>query len=366
MPNVRVLCIFTTLLGHKTTVRKLTDALDHIPGFEPTYVLIGNEDYAAYPPPLWARATHPWQGQYMARQKAKATIAQPFDVLFVNAWEYVVAFRDLARQIPAVAMMDNVPATIDLQQRLQGMTGWRRSLSHQIHHRAFAKAVSEFDLFLPMGSDCGDALHSQYGVARQNCFLTLAPQDLEASKPGPRTFSSPMRLLFVGNDFMRKGGEFLLRLYSEHLAGKCTLTIVSSDPGLAGRILPEGVEKLGPISLDHLHQIFRESHLFAFPTQQDFMPQVLAEALAFGLPCMANDVGGVRDLVQDGETGFLMSRDAPPEVWAQRLQRLAANPSELSRMSACARRFAEERLSLDRFKRLIADVLRRLAPPPRA
>ena len=357
---MKVLCVFTTLLGHKTTVRKLKDVLDHLPGIEPTYVLVGLEDYALYPPPWWARATHPWQGQYMARQKAKPLMGQHFDALFVNAWELVVAFRDLARRLPAAAMMDSVPATVDAQQRLQGAHSWRRSLSHQIHHRSFTRAVSSFDLFLPMGSDCGDALYSQYGVERERCFLTLAPQDLESSKPGPSTHPPPMRLLFVGNDFARKGGEFLLLLYSEHLASACTLTIVSSDPALVGRQLPAGVERLGPLSLDRLRQVFRESHLFAFPTQQDFMPQVLAEALAFGLPCMANDVGGVRDLVHDGETGFLMSRDDPPEVWAERLQRLAADPVDLARMSASARRFAEERLSLDRFKRLIADVLERL------
>jgi glycosyltransferase involved in cell wall biosynthesis len=90
------------------------------------------------------------------------------------------------------------------------------------------------------------------------------------------------------------------------------------------------------------------------------MPQVLGEALAAGLPCLANDVGGIRDLVRNGETGFLIPHDAPAEVWAEHLNRLATNPAELSRMSICARRFAEDNLGLDHFDHLIAEIIERL------
>jgi len=190
--------------------------------------------------------------------------------------------------------------------------------------------------------------------------LTLAPQDLDVSRTKGRVYSPPVRLLFVGKDFFRKGGEFLLRLYSQHLADVCVLTIVSSDPGLDGRQLPQGVERLHHISLERLREIYRESHVFVFPTQQDFMPQVIAEALSFGLPCIANDVGGVRDMVHDGETGFLMSRDAPPERWAERLHQLASTPGELTRMSQQARLFAEDKLSFQRFDDLIRKVVERL------
>ena len=67
-------------------------------------------------------------------------------------------------------------------------------------------------------------------------------------------------------------------------------------------------------SRDQLVQIYQQSDVFLFPTQQDYMPQVLAEALSTGLPCIANNVGAIRDLVRDGETGFLMSRNIRPSV----------------------------------------------------
>lgn len=362
MPKRKALCIFTTMLGHNTTVRKLTDAFERLPGIAPTFVLVTREDYAKYPAPWWARATNPWHSQFLARQKAKETLAgQNFDLLFVNAWELVVGFQDLAQRVPAAAMLDSVPATVDLQLRDRGATDWKRQLSHLVHHRAFRRAAQKFQLFLPMGSDCGDALKKEYGIAPERCdFLTLAPQDVAASlPPEAKNYTPPTRLLFVGNDFARKGGDFLLRLYAEKLAGTCTLTIVSNDPAVKTMQLPAGVEHLYALSLEQLHGVFRDHHVFVFPTQQDFMPQVLAEALAFGLPCIANDVGGVRDLVRDGETGFLMERSASLEQWAERVRRFA-DPSVAAGMASGARRFAEQRLSLEVFERLLTEVTGRL------
>jgi glycosyltransferase involved in cell wall biosynthesis len=87
---------------------------------------------------------------------------------------------------------------------------------------------------------------------------------------------------------------------------------------------------------------------------------VLGEALAAGLPCLANDVGGIRDLVHNGETGFLFPHDASADVWAAHIKSLARNPDELSRMSRSAQRFAEDNLGIDRFERLIGEVIERL------
>jgi hypothetical protein len=363
LPDIKALCLFSTLLGHKTMVQKLRNALDKIPGLSPVYVFTEVEDYSRYPAPWWARATNPWHGQYLARQKAKPVLSQEFDILLVNAWELAAGFRSLAGRMPAAAVMDAIPATFDFQLRLQGANGWKRSLASKLHDRSFQLAAREFEIFVPMGSDCAESLQRDYGVEPEKCTaLTLAPQDLEVSSPPfDRDYTAgPTKLLFVGKDFFRKGGDFLLRLFGDHLSDTCQLTIVSSDTGLDGRALPPGVERFSHISLEQLRQVYRTSHIFVFPTQQDFMPQVLAEALAFGLPCIANDVGAVKDLVKDGDTGFLMPRGASAEQWAERLRRLISSPVDLAAMSSRARGFAEKELSFDRFDKLIADVVERL------
>lgn len=360
MAEAKLLCIFTTVLGHRTVVDKFAEALGRVKGIHPAYVFVGAEDRAKYPVPWWARLTDPWEAEFVARRAARQAINQEFDLLLVNAWELVVAFQDLARRVPSAAWLDSVPATVNAQLRERGVTGWKRWLSHRVHHRSFARAVREFDLFLPKASECAEALHRDYGIERERCYITLAPQRLDSWAPVARTYSRPIRLLFVGNDFARKGGDFLLRLYSEHLLGVCTLTIASNDSAVGARTLPAGVEWLRGRNSVQLVEVYRNCDVFVFPTQHDHAPEVVAEALAAGLPCLVTGVNGVRDFVRDGENGFVMPRDGSTESWAARLLPLIANPAELRRMSECARRFAEENLDFNRFSELIAEVVERL------
>ena len=360
MAKTKALCIFTTLLGYKATTRGLMDTLDRTEDVDPTYVLLNAEDYSRYRTPWWTHVSNPWEAQYIARQKVRPVLNRHFDILLVNSWEFVIAFRSLARKIPAAALIDSVPATVDAQLRRRGCGGWKRNLSAHFHHHAFGGAVRSYQYFLPMGSDSADSLENCYQVKPENCFVTLAPQNLDFWKPGPRTFSPRLRLLFVANDFARKGGDFLLRLYAGHLAGTCTLTIASNDPSLERRALPPGVVWKRGCDRAELRQVYRESDLFLFPMLQDFMPQVLAEALATGLPCIANDVGGIRDLVHDDQNGFLMPYDSTEKLWADRIADLRSNPVELARLARGARAFAIERLGMRRFEEVLCKVLNRL------
>jgi len=360
MTKTKALCISTNMLGNREMTRRLVNALDRLPEVEPTYVLLTVDDYANYPASFWALLTDPWQAQNMARKKAQRVIQKPFDILIVHGWEYAIAFRELAQRMPAALMMDSVPATMNLHLRFRGLGGWKRQLAHQVHDRAFRAAAADFKFFLPKSSDGAASLEHDYGVQPEQCFITLVPQDLQVWAPGKKAFSPPWRLLFVGNDFARKGGDFLLRLYSEHLAGTCVLTIASNDSTLVGRQLPAGIELLRSATREQMLQAYQSSHLFLLPTLQDFAPQVLAEAASTGLPALAKDVDGARDLIRNGETGFVLAREASPQHWAEQIHRLLGDPAELRSMSDRSRRFAEEALSLSRFELLVSNVVDRL------
>jgi hypothetical protein len=339
----------------------LIDTVSGMEAVQGTFVLLEAEDYRRFPAPRWDRLTNPWESRYIARRKAEPVLSQPFDVLLVNSWEFVTEFQDVARRIPAAALMDAVPATIDAQLRQRGRVGWKRTLANMLQEAPFARAVSSFRHFLPMGSDCASALVSKYHVPRELCTVTLAPEELEYWTPGPKPAAPFFRLLFVANDFERKGGHFLLRLFTEHLSGTCRLSIVSNDAALASVQLPEGVTWRKGLSRDEILRAYRESDLFVFPTTQDYMPQVLAEALCTALPCMAADVGGIADLVIDGETGFLMDRGSSVETWADRISSLQADLEERHRLGVGARAFAERKLDGDRFRDMVADLIRSLA-----
>jgi glycosyltransferase involved in cell wall biosynthesis len=346
----------------------LKEALDGIEDLESHCIFVDPEDYQRYRVPRWARLSGPWEISWIARRKVREAALGHYDFLMVNCWEFVVVFQSLARRVPTVASMDSVPSMFDTQIKRasnpRGLSALRRTCTHLVHNRAFSTAVGSIDFFLPQSGDCARALQEDYAVRRERCFVTLAPQDLDLWKPASRERPGLLRLLFVGNDFTRKGGGFLLRLMAEHLHPACTLTIVSNDPALSGQALPDGVQLVTGRNRDQLLEVYQSSDVFVFPTRRDFIPQVLCEALAVGLPCVATDVGAIRELVQDNENGYLMPYDAGIDDWAVRIKHLVEKPDLVDRMSRNARGFAEERLGLARYQRLIHEVVGMLRSSP--
>jgi glycosyltransferase involved in cell wall biosynthesis len=146
-------------------------------------------------------------------------------------------------------------------------------------------------------------------------------------------------------------------MFEEHLSSSFLLTIVSNDPVLNRVILPSGVEWKQKLNRQQILSVYQGGDLFVFPTEQDYMPQVLAEALACGLPCMAADVGGISGLIVHGQNGILMGPGAPAALWAEKIIELFSQPENLASMAVAARAFAVKSLSEQGFAQLIQELV---------
>jgi glycosyltransferase involved in cell wall biosynthesis len=102
---------------------------------------------------------------------------------------------------------------------------------------------------------------------------------------------------------------------------------------------------------------------FVLSSRYEGLPMVLLEAGACGLPAVATDVPGTREVIVDGETGWLAPQ-GNPERLAAAMSRLMQIPiSERRAIGARARQHVVEHFSLeavlDRWERLYADLLER-------
>ncbi len=99
-----------------------------------------------------------------------------------------------------------------------------------------------------------------------------------------------------------------------------------------------GVELLG--HRDDIAPLLAQADVVALPTSYgEGIPRILIEAAAAGLPLVATDVPGCRDIVRPGENGILVpERDAV--ALADALQRLAQDPALRERMSVRSRAIA--------------------------
>ena len=84
--------------------------------------------------------------------------------------------------------------------------------------------------------------------------------------------------------------------------------------------------------------------LLVHPAEREGLGLALLEAASAGVPVVACAVGGVPDVVVDGETGLLVPRDDAAEL--RRAARIARGRGERSRLGAAARRHVERRFDL--------------------
>jgi glycosyltransferase involved in cell wall biosynthesis len=90
--------------------------------------------------------------------------------------------------------------------------------------------------------------------------------------------------------------------------------------------------------------------VFVLSSREEGIPNALLEAMAAGRPAVATAVGGTPEVLQDGETGWLVPAQQPERL-AQALEQALADPTERARRGRNARDYALEALSIEAMTR---------------
>ncbi len=145
----------------------------------------------------------------------------------------------------------------------------------------------------------------------------------EFSPPAQRRANGSVRLLCVARLIERKGLQHLLpALGTLRRDGyRFELRIVGDGPmrpqlermvkeeGLAERVRIDGA-----VPHEELAEVYREADVFVLPSLAEGMPNVVLEALSSGLPVVGTRVAGMRELVREGENGWLVSAGDTEEL----------------------------------------------------
>ncbi|HSZ70336.1 MAG TPA: glycosyltransferase family 4 protein [Solirubrobacteraceae bacterium] len=142
---------------------------------------------------------------------------------------------------------------------------------------------------------------------------------------------------FVARDWGHKGLELAIAALARApdwelaVAGegdRARFQALAERLGVAGRVHWLGV--VGDVQV-----VYALADAFVLPSSYETFSLVAFEAAASGLPVLATPVSGVRELIGDGESGFLIDRSA--ETIAARLNELAADPALRERLGSAAR-----------------------------
>jgi glycosyltransferase involved in cell wall biosynthesis len=202
--------------------------------------------------------------------------------------------------------------------------------------------------------------------------------DTEQFKPRPRRADGLRAALgiaasasvvgFLGRLSPEKGPEVFLRaalLAHARLPG--THFVLVGDGPLAATLKEqvarwqlEGRVHLAGLRRD-VANVLNELDVLVSSSHSEAMPLAVMEAMASGLPVVATRVGGIPDMVDQGESGWLVAPNDFADI-AARLEQILATPGELDRMGRAARARAVEKMTLSDTVDGIARLLVRLAP----
>ncbi|NSW78202.1 MAG: glycosyltransferase [Chthonomonadetes bacterium] len=193
----------------------------------------------------------------------------------------------------------------------------------------------------------------RYGVAPERAWWIPNALDIERLPPAIASAdwseqiglkSDSVLIGGVGRLSKEKGFDFLLRAFVDvHRAHPDTVLVIAGDG-----IERERLRRLAKRLDMELHarflgeipngaQLISGLNLLVLPSLSEGMPNVVLEAFAYKTPVVATAVGGVPELVKDGETGWLVP-PRNPHALAQAIRDALSNPEEARRRAENAYR----------------------------
>jgi glycosyltransferase involved in cell wall biosynthesis len=282
------------------------------------------------------------------------------DGLFFHTQVTAVLAQDWLGRMPGIVSLDATPlqydALGDVYEHEPG-PAWLENLKWRLNRDCFQKASR----LVTWSEWARQSLIHDYGVAGEK--ITVIPPGVNvkgwAKRSEPAGEAHPVRILFVGGNLARKGGNYLLeafhQLRNELPKGALELHLVTKD-----QVAPEDglyvYNDMQPNS-ERLVQLYHHCDIFCLPTLGDCLPMVLSEAGAASLPVISTRVAAIPEIVIEGQTGLVTQpKDTGGLVAA--LRALIASPELRQRLGENARDLVQRQFDAEKNVLLLSGLIK--------
>ena len=209
--------------------------------------------------------------------------------------------------------------------------------------------------------------------SREGCDIEVIPNFVDTDFFHPSAAqkdpNGPPRAVHVSNFRPVKRVPWLVEAFAEASEGTdAELTLVGDGPDQPATLervrelgLSERVRFLG--ARDALPQLLAPADVFLLTSREESFGLSALEAMSCGVPVVATAVGGVPEVVRDGENGRLAPAD-DPSAFAAALRELLEDRERARELGANARRDVEERFTRDQVVQLYESLYRRVLARP--
>ncbi len=219
------------------------------------------------------------------------------------------------------------------------------------------KAMNFADRILSVSEDL--KLHIiNLGIKEEKVHVVPNGVDIEEFKPLGKIYARNQLniphdkniVLFVGALRKIKGVDYLIEATKNFVNANTDLYMVGRDDGLR-KILEKRVHELkiadhvkfiGPVNHDNIPLWISASDILVLPSLSEGRPNVVLEALSCEIPVVATDVGGIPELMVDGETGYLVPAKNPAEL-SIKIKKLLEDKNQRENMGKLGRKSIIER-----------------------
>jgi glycosyltransferase involved in cell wall biosynthesis len=283
------------------------------------------------------------RGVLRGLQQTSSALKGSYDSLFFLTHNPAVLQQLAIRRTPTLLWTDVTPALLDDQAEqydhpIETFAPSRWAKDTLVRHTFKAAR-----LCIGWSSWAKDSFVRDYGVEESKTLVVPPGIDLDRFQlaAGPSNHGLP-RLLFVGGDFLRKGGDLLLEVFRSHFRGRCELDLVTRDAveQEEGVLVHRGLSAGSPA----LVSLFDAATAFVLPTRGDCFSIASLEAMAKGLPVVVSGVGGIPEIVEEGQSGFLLGGARGEDLRAA-IEQLLADAARARSMGKRGRQIVEERFS---------------------
>jgi glycosyltransferase involved in cell wall biosynthesis len=246
-----------------------------------------------------------WRGALVGRSQTRRGLSQhPYDVAFFHTQVPAALGGRLVSKRPYVLCTDITPIQYDQLAQYYNHKADGNGLLSRYKHRTNVQLFHDAARILSYSNWARDSLICDYGVDSDDVEVVPPGVDVDRWQPKDVTGDGVFRILFIGYDLNRKGGNLLLEAFRALPPDLAELILVTRS------FVPEqtGVRlynEMQPNS-DELIALSQSCHVFVLPTKAEAFGIAAVEAGALGLPVIATTKGGLGDIIVDGETGFLI------------------------------------------------------------
>lgn len=242
----------------------------------------------------------------------------------------------------------NIPLVISALGTIERKVAYEGSYTS----RQIIKAMNFADKVLSVSEDL--KLHIvNLGIDENNVIVVPNGVDTEKFKPAGKENARKLLnlpldkniILFVGALRSIKGVDYLIEAAKNFVDSNTELYLVGRDDGLKKSLkkmaqdfkITDFIKFIGPVNHEDIPLWISASDILVLPSLSEGRPNVVLEALACEVPVVATDVGGIPELIINGETGYLVPAKNPLEL-SEKVNKLLGDENQREKMGKFGRK----------------------------